>query len=160
MVKQPKEKTPPDDDTEDVIRAVADRLTAARKERGLTQAELGDVAELSQQRIFDLEQGTANVTVRTLVRMAKVLDVDVGSLFSGIATTSEAQLAEAFTAWTAVLKERELQDRERQTQDQHFQERIESILDRTANVIARKAKAEEGSGRRSPTDPGTPGKSR
>ena len=159
MAKQPKDNTSPDEETEDVIRAVADRLTAARKERGLTQAELGDLAELSQQRIFDLEQGTANVTVRTLVRMAKVLDVNVGALFSGIATTSEAQLAEAFTAWTAVLKERELQDRERQTQDQNFQEKIESILDRTANVLARKARAEEGSGRRSTTDPRTLGKS-
>jgi transcriptional regulator with XRE-family HTH domain len=137
MAKHSRAALPLDEETEEVIRQLADRLAAARKQRGLTQAELGDLADLSQQRIFDLEQGTANVTVRTLVRMAKVLELDVGTLFSGIATTSEAQLAEAFAAWSAVIKERQAQDQERQIQDEQFQNKVQSILDRTTSLLSR-----------------------
>lgn len=145
MAKHPKAALPLDEETEEVIRQLADRLAAARKQRGLTQAELGDLADLSQQRIFDLEQGTANVTVRTLVKMAKVLELDVGTLFSGIATTSEGQLAEAFAAWSAVIKERQAQDHERQIQDEQFQNKVQSILDRTTSLLSRTGTGTSGS---------------
>lgn len=111
MVKQPKEASPPDEETEEVIRQVADRLAAARKLRGLTQAELGELAELSQQRIYELEQGTANVTVRTLVRMARVLDVDLSRLFSGLGIGTDTRFAEAIDRWVKSLEERRSFDR-------------------------------------------------
>lgn len=157
MAKHPRETSPPDEETEEVIRRVAGRLAAARKQRGLTQAELGDLADLSQQRIFDLEQGTANITIRTLVRMAKVLDIDVGTLFSGISTNSEGRLAEAFAQWAAVLKERESQDHERRIQDQRFQQKIQSILERTTSLLA-EAPDEGGTERRVTADPKPRGK--
>jgi transcriptional regulator with XRE-family HTH domain len=123
MARQPKEKTSPDEEIEEIIRKVADRLAAARKARGLTQSELGDLADLSQQRIFELEQGTANVTVRTLAKMAKVLDIDLHSLFIESGKSTTGQLAVAINRLIQVLDERG-------AEEQIFRAEIQAIVDR------------------------------
>lgn len=57
------------------------RIAELRRAKGMTQAEFAARADVSLQYIARVEQGGANLTVRSLTRFAGLLDVDVGSLF-------------------------------------------------------------------------------
>ena len=129
MAKEPKDKAPPDEEIEEVIRNVADRLAAARKARGLTQSALAEMADISQQRIFELEQGTANVTIRTLARIAKVLGVDLRLLFTKLGPASENPLLEAMWHITDLLEERDSKDQSGLEQERVFRANITELLE-------------------------------
>jgi transcriptional regulator with XRE-family HTH domain len=64
------------------------------------------MADMTQQQIFGLEQGTSNVTIRTVARVAKVLDVDLNSLFSKVGSSSDSKLADAIDTFKEILVER------------------------------------------------------
>ncbi len=85
MAKQIKVKDngPRAEDPTDIVRFVARRLQEARMSAGLTQVQLGEKAGLKQSYIFELEYGTTNITVRTLEKMAKALDLDMRGLLPG-----------------------------------------------------------------------------
>lgn len=95
MAKDDKPQVTPDDETDEIIRIIARRFAEARKKRGLTQKELGQLAGVAQSRIFELEQGTANITVRTLINMARLLEVDPRSFFPDGAPVEDGQAEEA-----------------------------------------------------------------
>jgi len=106
MGKEPKGQDESDKLGDEVISAIARRIVALRKKRGLTQEQLGKLAGVTQGRIFELEQRTSNVTVRTLVRMAQILDVELPALISDVHTASDLRLADALERWTKALEER------------------------------------------------------
>ena len=136
-----KEKAPPDDELDVVIRNIAERLAAARKARGLTQAALGAMAEMTQQQIFGLEQGTSNVTIRTVARVAKVLDVDLQSLFSKVGSSSETKLVDALNSFRSLLTERADQERD-------FRAELTEILEQfVTNPIRTKPDEDKAAGR-------------
>ena len=54
-----------------------DQIDALRRERGLTQAALGERAGLTQARVSDLLRGRRDCNVRTLERLAEALDAEV-----------------------------------------------------------------------------------
>jgi transcriptional regulator with XRE-family HTH domain len=138
MGRPPKEKAPIDDELDAIIRNIAEKLSAARKARGLTQASLGAMAEMTQQQVYGLEQGTSNVTIRTIARVAKVLDLDLQSLFSNLDPTPNLRLFNALTAFQDILKERV-------EQEQAFLTEIVGILDRSkAQAICSETKLEDG----------------
>jgi len=57
------------------------RLRTLREKRGLTQVQLGEKAQLSQEYIARLETGTkANPSLDVLLRLAKGLGVKPGKL--------------------------------------------------------------------------------
>jgi transcriptional regulator with XRE-family HTH domain len=67
----------PDPEIESWMGDIADRLRAAREARNLSREELTERAGITGRGvIFELEMGTGNVSVRTFLRLAKVLDVD------------------------------------------------------------------------------------
>ncbi|MHA7304740.1 helix-turn-helix transcriptional regulator [Arthrobacter sp. TMN-49] len=57
----------------DSISAVAARIRAARKEAGLTQEDLANLAETSERTIRAIETGTGNPSLRAVVAAANVL---------------------------------------------------------------------------------------
>ncbi|MCG9768452.1 helix-turn-helix transcriptional regulator [Pseudoalteromonas piscicida] len=59
------------------------RLTALRKQRGLTQQALADDIELHVNQIKRYEAGTAQPTLETLVRLAKALHTTLDNLVFG-----------------------------------------------------------------------------
>lgn len=61
--------------------AVGDRIRAARLERGLTQAQVARAAGVTFQQIQKYERGANRVSASMLVRIAKVLDRSLISLF-------------------------------------------------------------------------------
>jgi len=59
---------------------VASDLIAARKAKGLTQKQLGDLIGVPQSQISRIERNPDHTTVRMMKKIAKALKVDVGSL--------------------------------------------------------------------------------
>lgn len=59
-------------------------LTRLRREKGLTQEQLEERSEVSQQYLSGLEAGSVNPTVVILLRLARALDVAAGDLIAGL----------------------------------------------------------------------------
>jgi transcriptional regulator with XRE-family HTH domain len=58
----------------------ADNLRELRKSRGLTQEELAEKAGLHRTYVGSVERGERNVTIDSMDRLAKALDVSVWML--------------------------------------------------------------------------------
>lgn len=71
------------EDPDDIVKQVAQRLQGARLRTGLSQTELAERAGVKQTYIYELEYGTTNLTIKTLDKMAKALNVDIRDLFPG-----------------------------------------------------------------------------
>jgi transcriptional regulator with XRE-family HTH domain len=73
--------------------AVGDRIRAARLERGMTQSQIAKAAGVTFQQIQKYERGANRVSASMLVRIAKVLDRSLVSLFPDEAAdlTGDAQ---------------------------------------------------------------------
>jgi transcriptional regulator with XRE-family HTH domain len=56
-------------------REIGARVRRARKERGLTQTQLGDALSVSFQQVQKYERGTNRISSSALVLIARVLDV-------------------------------------------------------------------------------------
>ena len=66
------------------FKALGKRLTTLRKNKGLTQEQLGTRSGLDWKHIGFIEQGRIAPTVRTSYRIAKGLRVSVEELFRGL----------------------------------------------------------------------------
>lgn len=56
-------------------RAIGNKLYAARKRMGLTQLELAGLADLSERAYADIERGTVNMRLETILRICAALHV-------------------------------------------------------------------------------------
>lgn len=65
-----------------VLLELAERLKAARAAADMTQEAVAAKAGIDHRRYQRLEQGTSNTTIRTLVRIAAAVGVDVWDLLS------------------------------------------------------------------------------
>ena len=55
--------------------AIGNKLYDIRKRKGLTQAEVAEAAEISDRTYADIERGTANMRVGTMLRICNVLRI-------------------------------------------------------------------------------------
>jgi len=61
-------------------RALGEAIGQLREEAGLTLEELADKADMRFQLVSDLERGTTNPMLSTLVRVSEGLDVELSEL--------------------------------------------------------------------------------
>jgi transcriptional regulator with XRE-family HTH domain len=64
--------------------AVAERIKAIRKEKGISQDELAELAGLNRVHLYRLESGKQSMTLRTLKLIADALGVRVRDLIGDI----------------------------------------------------------------------------
>jgi transcriptional regulator with XRE-family HTH domain len=64
-------------------------LREARRNAGLTQSALADMAGLTQQYVAKIEAGQINPTLATMASVAGVLDLDVGDMLRPTDPTTE-----------------------------------------------------------------------
>ena len=57
------------------LRQIGNRLLALRKDRGLTQAALAEKAGLADRTYADIERGTVNMRLTTLVKICEALNI-------------------------------------------------------------------------------------
>ena len=65
------------------IVAFGQRLAALRKERGLTQVQLAELLDTSQQTVTAYENGTRRVPITTLPLLAQTLGTSIEELIGG-----------------------------------------------------------------------------
>ncbi len=64
----------------DELRQVGNNIKKHRQKRGLTQLDLAAACGMDESAIGRLENGNTNPTLKTLVKLAKALDVSVQAL--------------------------------------------------------------------------------
>ncbi|WP_083220366.1 helix-turn-helix domain-containing protein [Hoeflea olei] len=62
---------------------LAEAVRRLRKARGLTQEELSGLTDLHQNHIGGIERGERNITVKSLLALARALGVQPAELFVG-----------------------------------------------------------------------------
>lgn len=67
----------------EIRRLVGDRIRFLRKAKGWSQEELGEYAALSYKFIGEIERGTVNPSLDTLLGISNALNVEIAKLFSG-----------------------------------------------------------------------------
>lgn len=63
---------------------VAERIKAIRKEKGISQDQLAELAGLNRVHLYRLESGKQSMTLRTLKLIADTLDVRVRDLIGDL----------------------------------------------------------------------------
>ena len=71
---------------------VGNRLLAFRKKAGLTQSEAAELAGLSDRAYADIERGSTNMRVETLLKICRALNITPNDL---LCTQEEAPLSAA-----------------------------------------------------------------
>ena len=72
--------------------AIGNRIKSARNKKGLTQAQLAEMLQVSPEYISRLERGSTKISLPTLVEVAGHLTVTPSSLLDG-STTAESNYA-------------------------------------------------------------------
>lgn len=65
------------------LKALGKRISEIRKEKGLTQVELGDLIDMEKLNRNQLEKGGTNTTVLTLKNICTALGITLDYLLSG-----------------------------------------------------------------------------
>lgn len=84
---------------------IGNKLLAVRKRRGLTQAEVAEAAGISDRTYAEIERGTINTRVETILKICKVLCITPDVLLVTENTAKQAQLLRRLNFCTT--KERE-----------------------------------------------------
>jgi len=67
-------------DDETVINLIGLNIRKFREDKGLTQAELGDLVNMEDSAIRRLEAGRTNPTIRTLCKLSNALGINIQDL--------------------------------------------------------------------------------
>jgi transcriptional regulator with XRE-family HTH domain len=103
---------------EHVLMTVAVRLKDARQRHKMTQKQVAELAGLQQSYVYEIETGKTNITLRTLAKLAEVVEMDIRALLPetgpGLASPGDGTILSAVLGKTlSVLQEWEKQDAER-----------------------------------------------
>ena len=64
------------------LHAIGGKLYAKRRERGMTQAELAEKAEISDRTYADIERGVTVMRIDTLLKICKALNITPDEIFT------------------------------------------------------------------------------
>jgi transcriptional regulator with XRE-family HTH domain len=62
------------------LKKIGQNIARIRKERGLTQEDLCGMAEIDRSYLSEIENGKMNVTIKSLVAIAKSLKCDLSDI--------------------------------------------------------------------------------
>ncbi|MCA0380041.1 MAG: helix-turn-helix domain-containing protein [Actinobacteria bacterium] len=77
---------------------IGQRVRAARNEKQISLEDLGHLSEVNWTTIGKIERGTSSPTVESLVRIADALDIDPGTLISGLKANDYGERQHQLTA--------------------------------------------------------------
>ena len=73
---------------------IGNNLLSVRKRRGMTQVEVAEAAGLSDRTYADIERGTVNMRVESLLRICSVLQITPDEILTEDNRTADAMLEE------------------------------------------------------------------
>ena len=105
-----------------LIQSLGEKVRSIRRERNLTQQELGDLSNLSYKYVGEIERAEKNPSIKVLARISDALGVDLIELltFDHVPTASgpkgstgyEANRGRLINRVNRMLKDREISDLE------------------------------------------------
>ena len=72
--------------------AIGNKLLAIRKRMGMTQAEVAEAAGLSDRTYADIERGTVNMRIETLLRICQALQITPNDILTESCVSEAPQL--------------------------------------------------------------------
>lgn len=94
------------------LQTIGNKLLAIRKRMGMTQAEVAEMAGLSDRTYADIERGTVNMRTETILRICGVLHITPDEILteeSASLTAQQVELWERLSACNPKDKETALQ---------------------------------------------------
>lgn len=83
------------------MREIGNRLLAVRRRMGMTQMEVAEAAGLSGRTYADIERGTVNMRVETILRICDALHITPDEILTRSATDMTARQEELFARLNA-----------------------------------------------------------
>lgn len=72
------------EENKNYLKRLGERIANMRKDKGITQVELGLRCDIEKPNMNRIEKGKTNPTVLTLKKICKELEIDMEQLFQGI----------------------------------------------------------------------------
>ena len=94
------------------LRAIGNKLLAIRRRMGMTQAEVAEAAGLSDRTYADIERGSVNMRIETVLQICRVFHITPDEVLTEKETslvTQQAELWEQLSACNPKEKETALQ---------------------------------------------------
>lgn len=80
---------------------IGNKLLAVRKRLGLTQAEVAEAAGLSDRTYADIERGSVNMRIETVLRICSVLHITPDEVLTEESTSVNSKLEDLWTRLNA-----------------------------------------------------------
>lgn len=81
--------------------AIGDKLLSVRKRSGMTQAQVAEAAGLSDRAYADIERGSVNMHLVTILRICEVLHITPDELLTENASPADVRQEELFARLSA-----------------------------------------------------------
>ena len=76
------------------FRQIGNKLSQIRKKAGLTQAEVAEAADLADRTYADIERGTVNMSIETILRICNALNITPDEVLTEEPSETDAMLQE------------------------------------------------------------------
>lgn len=76
------------------FRIIGNKLYAVRKRMGMTQSEVAEAAGLSDRTYADIERGSVNMRIETILRICEVLHITPDEIFTDEDSSIDTKQAE------------------------------------------------------------------
>ncbi len=67
-------------DSQKIIKQIGKNIAAIRKRKGFKQNDLAQMCEFEKSNMARIENGNTNPTIKTLIKIARALEVDLGEI--------------------------------------------------------------------------------
>jgi len=139
MARRQKARGTPENTEDELLKAFGRKVREARDRTGLTRAQLGDATGLAPSYIFEIENDGANVTLKTLAKLAESLKLGPRDLLpeseqDALTGSAVAELIAALDRAADVLSQRQSQEAElisRLDRLTHFRTTLERLAAET-----------------------------
>jgi transcriptional regulator with XRE-family HTH domain len=139
MARRQKARETPKTTEDELLKAFGRKVREARERAGLTRAQLGDATGLAPSYLFEIENEGANVTLKTLAKLAESLNLGPRDLLpeseqDALTGSAVAELIAALDRAADVLSQRQSQEAElisRLDRLAHFRTTLERLAAET-----------------------------
>ena len=139
MARRQKPRETPKSTEDELLKAFGRKVREARERAGLTRAQLGDATGLAPSYLFEIENEGANVTLKTLAKLAQSLNLGPRDLLpeseqDALTGSAVAELIAALDRAADVLSQRQSQEAElisRLDRLTHFRTTLERLAAET-----------------------------
>ena len=88
---------------------IGNQIRRFRREKGFTQAQLAELAHISEKTLSDIENDKINPRYKSIISISRALEVPIGVLSTEIETCGKGEFIDYLSDYVDDLKDEELQ---------------------------------------------------